>query len=79
MWHSIIGSNLIDGKSKKEIDQWVLVAFGILFVLMQLLLLVWFLFARRHVRELKKREKSFLDKLAGHNKLNENFTRLERL
>ena len=61
VWHSIIGNaTLITGSSKKLIDQWVLIAYGIVFALMQVTLVTWLIIANRHVRDLKKQEMVFL-------------------
>jgi len=81
VWHSIIGSALIDSQIKRIVDQWVFIGFCIIFVIMQLILLGWFFITSRHVRKLKNEEKIFLRNFHTHgeNRLGENFSKLERL
>jgi len=64
---------LINDNLKRDIDLWVFVGFCILFVVLQLVLLIWFVVAQRHVRQLKKEEKSFLKNFGSHQKTKEIF------
>ena len=59
--------------TKKEIDQWAFVTFCVLFFILQLVLLIWFIVAQRHVRHLKKEENNFLRNFSLHQESKENF------
>jgi hypothetical protein len=59
--------------TKKEIDQWAFVTFCVLFFILQLVLLIWFIVAQRHVRQLKKEEKNFLRNFSSHQESKDNF------
>ena len=58
---------------KKKIDQWAFLAFCVWFFILQLVLLIWFIVAQRHVRQLKKEEKIFLRNFSSHQESKENF------
>ena len=64
VWHCIIGNvSLINSTEKKVIDQWVLVAFAIAFILIHVFLSVWLYWAFKQVRALRRQEEEFLDSL----------------
>lgn len=54
------------------IDKYMLIAFGVIFVLIHVGLIIWFVYAYKDVRKVKKKEKVYLENL-GKN-LNSNHT-----
>lgn len=51
MWHSLIGSGIITNDQKREIDTYVLIGSGVIFVLYNLFYIIWFL---RMYKSIKK-------------------------
>lgn len=43
MWHSLIGSPLVDNERKREIDTYVLIVSGVIFFLYNCFYIIWFL------------------------------------
>ena len=64
IWHSIIGSNLLPGDVNKQVyyDQWALIVFAGLFIILHIMLVFWYLIAYSHVRRIENEEKYFLSK-----------------
>jgi len=56
-WHSIVGSSWLIGDKDlaAEIDNWVLLFFSVLFVIIQIWLCIWFFVANVQVRNLRKK------------------------
>jgi hypothetical protein len=53
------------GGSPSNIDFWVLISFGILFILIQVSFLFVFFWVTRDTRELVRKEKKFMDKFCS--------------
>jgi hypothetical protein len=62
VWHSLVGSFW-----KKEtaviIDQWMLVAFAVFFVVINVWMVFWFILSYRKIYRLKAEERRFFEKL----------------
>ena len=76
VWHSIVGSGLVATSDAKGIDQWFLVGFASIFVLIHVFFIYWFMKAYGEIRKLKKREKSILkgNKKTANKFINEKLT-----
>lgn len=71
VWHAVVGSFWSDELARK-IDFWILIFFSFLFVLINVVVLIWFIHAYRKISDLKKRESDFLlDIKAGQTKFEE--------
>jgi hypothetical protein len=68
-WHSIVG-RFWTQEDAELYDFWLLITFAILFLLINLLVLVWFYIAYEKIRRLKEKELRFVQNLK------ENFSRI---
>ena len=60
VWHALVGCSFWDKDLAKNLDQWLLIAFSVLFVIIHVVLGVWVFMAYSEIRKLKRREKKFL-------------------
>ena len=63
VWHSIVASFWPKDSACPYLDKYLLIAFGLIFVLIHVGLLIWFVLAHNEVRKVKKQEKLFLDRV----------------
>lgn len=57
VWHSLVGAFWPNNQS---LDQWLLIAFSIIFFIIHLIFLIWIYFAYGEIRRLTKQEKEFI-------------------
>ena len=66
-WHGIVGApRLLTAETALETDKWMLLSFGICFILMQVAFLVWFYYAYDKIREIKAKEEAYCQEHKEH-------------
>lgn len=60
VWHAIVGAFWAAAEAR-EYDKWLLLAFSVIFILIHVGFIVWYLVAYKEIRDLKRKEKLFID------------------
>ena len=62
IWHSLVGApHLIPRGTSINVDPWIHIIFSILFILMQLVFVIWLYYANDKVRKIKLKEKLYFN------------------